>query len=127
MHEMNDIAPAGAAELVVEWAPFRLAPGAEEPALLEASEALQRRFLDRREGFLRRDLLRGAGGQWADLVFWGDAASAKAASRAVGESAECLRYFSLMVPDDPDHPDGGMLHLRRVQGFTAGHFAAAGS
>lgn len=62
MHEMNDIAPSDAAQLVVEWAPFRLAAGAEEPALLEASEALQRRFLDGREGFLRRDLLRGPDG-----------------------------------------------------------------
>lgn len=103
---------------VVEWAPFRLAPGAEEAALLEASEAVQREFLEKQRGYLRRELLRGAGGQWADLVFWADEDSVSAAMRGIEGSAECQRYFSLMVPHHPEDPMGGMLHLKRVRAYA---------
>jgi hypothetical protein len=114
---MDDVSRSIASEhgpIVVEWAPFRLAPGADEAALLEASDALQRRFLERQPGYLRRELLRGTDGQWADLVFWADAESVKSAMQAIDGSAECQRYFSFMLPSDPSDPTGGMLHLQRV-------------
>ena len=121
MQEMNDATAAANAPLVIEWAPFRLAPHAAESGLLEAAEALQRDFLDQCPGFVRRELLRGPDGQWADLVFWSDEESAQAATRVVGDSAVCLRYFSFMVPHDPEAPHGGMLHLHRVRSYAPAH------
>jgi hypothetical protein len=102
---------------VIEWAPFRLADGVTEAALLDASETLQREFLARRPGFVRRELLRGADGGWSDLVVWADQASADAVMSAVGESAACRAYFALMRGADAADPGAGVLHLRRVRSY----------
>lgn len=104
-----------AAPGLVEWAPFRLRPGVSEAALLDASEALQRDFLARQEGFIRRHLLRGTDGQWADLVYWRDEVAANAVMAAVADSPVCHAYFQLMEgPADPAH---GVLHLHRVRSY----------
>ncbi len=103
--------------VVVEWAPFRLASGIDEAALLEASEALQRDFLQRQPGFLRRELLRGADGQWVDLVHWRDEPSASAAMRAAGSSPVCHTYFHLMEGGDNMDAGTGVLHLHRARAY----------
>ena len=54
--------------MVVEWAPFRVAPGVSESAILAESEAFQRDFLAGQHGFIRRELLVGPDGQWVDHV-----------------------------------------------------------
>ena len=126
MREMTEGHVDDETKLVIEWAPFRLASGATEASLLEASESLQREFLDRCAGFLRRELLCGTDGQWADLVYWSDEASAQAAARVVGDSPVCLRYFNLMVPHDAEHPEGGMLHLHRVRSYALAQHEPAG-
>jgi hypothetical protein len=102
---------------VVEWAPFRLAPGTEESALLEASEALQRDFLRHQPGFVRRELLRDADGHWVDLVVWTDHSSAMAAMSAAGSSAVCNAYFCLMAGGDDMDAGTGVLHLQRVRAY----------
>ena len=102
-------------ETVVEWAPFRLAPGVEPAALLEASEALQRDFLEHQPGFVRRELLRGADGQWADLVVWRDEASAMEVMKTVFSSAVCRAYFHMMEGGDDENAASNVLHLHRVR------------
>ena len=101
--------------VVVEWAPFRLADGVDEGALLEASAALQRDFLRHQPGFLRRELLRAAGGGWVDLVFWASQDAADAVVPAIAASPACHAYFRLMVGADPADPAAGVQHLRRVR------------
>jgi hypothetical protein len=95
-------------ELTIEIAPFRLAPGVTEAALIAASAALQRDFLAGRPGFLRRELLRTGEG-FADLVLWENAAAAEAAMAEVGRSAACAAYFRLMAAEDAD-PTAGVRH-----------------
>ena len=97
-------------EMVVEWAPFTLAEGATEAELLEASAALQKEFLARQDGFVRRELLRSKDGSWCDLVYWRDAASAEAIMSAIADSQICQRYFELMVGADPNDPAAGVQH-----------------
>ena len=104
-------------EVVVEWAPFRLAEGVSEEALLKASETLQEAFLANQRGFVRRELLRGTDGQWADLVHWEDEAAANAVFAAAGESAICHEYFRLMAMPEGADPAAGVLHLRRVRTY----------
>src|SRR5829696_1901722 len=100
---MGITSEVGAHELVVEWAPFRMANGVSEDELLAASETLQREFLTKQHGFVRRELLRGADGQWADLVHWENEAAANAVFAAAGESAICHEYFRLMaMPEGAD-------------------------
>lgn len=105
---------AAGSDVVVEWAPFWLAPGVDEAALLAASRALQEDFLRQQPGFLRRELLRGPDGQWVDLVHWRDAAAAAAVMRAAAASTTCHRYFQLMDGADIMEPGAGVLHLQRV-------------
>jgi hypothetical protein len=106
-------------ELVVEWAPFQLADGVTEEQLLAASEMLQREFLARQPGFVRRELLRGRGGQWVDLVHWETAEAASAVFAAAGTSAICRAYFELMVAPAGVDPSEAVLHLHGVRDYVA--------
>ena len=103
--------------VVIEWAPFRLADGVSESELLRASDALQTGFLANQPGFLRRDLLRGSDGQWVDLVFWADAASAARIMQIAMESPTCLEYFRLMAGADNPDPAAGVLHFSRLKTY----------
>ena len=105
-------------EIVIEWAPFRIAEGVTEEALLAASEALQRDFLASQRGFVHRELLRGADGQWVDLVHWENEAAANAAFTAAMESPHCAEYFKLLLLPEGG-PEAGVLHFHRVREYTA--------
>ena len=102
---------------VVEWAPFRVKAGVDDSTLLAASEALQRDFLAHQPGFVKRELLRGAEGQWVDLVYWRDEDSAMAVMPAIESSAVCQEYFHLMEGADAADPAAGVLHLHRVRSY----------
>ena len=104
--------------VVIEWAPFRAASGVSDAALLAESDALQRGFLVGQRGFVRRELLRGEDGQWIDLVYWEDQASADEAMRAANASPACSRYFQLMAGADLPDFGGSVMHLRRVRTYT---------
>ena len=101
--------------VVVEWAPFRLAEGARAAGLLEASEALQRDFLQHQPGFVRRELLRDEAGRWVDLVVWNDHSSAMAAMRAAEASPVCQAYFHLMAGGGETSAGTDVVHLRRIR------------
>jgi hypothetical protein len=103
---------------VVEWAPFRLADGVTEHELLAASETLQREFVARQRGFIHRELLRGANGQWADLVHWEDEEAAHAVFAAAMDSPVCADYFKLMVIPEGSDPATSVLHLHRVREYV---------
>jgi len=85
---------------VLEWAPFRLKAGVDEATLLAASEQLQRDFLAGQDGFVRRELIKGAEGSYVDLVWWDSFAASQAAMRKAAVSPACKRYVALM---DCDH------------------------
>ena len=104
--------------VVIEWAPFRLRDGVTEAELLEASEAIQREFLGRQPGFVRRELARGADGLWADVVHWADGGAAEAAMAAAATSLACRTYFELMVgANGGADPGEGLLHMQRVRAY----------
>lgn len=107
-NQMTDVA-------MVELARFRLASGVTEDELLNASDAIQRDFLQQQPGFLHRELLHDANGQWVDLLIWSDEASVASAMGAVSTSAACQSYFRLMAHDGQSPAD--VLHLRRVRQY----------
>ena len=109
--------PAGTA--IVEWAPFRLAAGVDPQALIVASETLQREFLERQPGFVRRELLHGPDGQWADLVVWRDERTASEAMSAAMSSPVCLAYFHLLEGGDDPATASSVLHFRRIREWPA--------
>jgi hypothetical protein len=100
-------------EHVVEWASFALKQGVSESALIEASRRLQDEFLRQQPGFLRRELVKEADGQYVDIVWWSSLAAAETAMAKTATSAACGRYFDLMKID-PDNPNAGVKHLRSV-------------
>jgi hypothetical protein len=99
-------------DMVIEWAPFRIRPGVDEPALLEAAQAIETAFLSSCEGFVRRELARRDGG-YVDIVWWRSKADADAAMAKTSSSEACERYFGLMDFDQAD-PAVGMTFLTRL-------------
>lgn len=82
--------------LTVEWAPFNIAQQVTEVALLKAADRVEKEFLQKQKGFVRRELLRQDDTHWVDLVYWENAESATMAASAANESEACNGYFSLM-------------------------------
>jgi len=94
---------------VLEWAPFRLKSGVDEATLLEMSGRLQRDFLAHQEGFVRRELIKGAEGAYIDLVWWASFAASQAAMKSAARSPMCRAYFGLMDCSDRDPRDEVLL------------------
>lgn len=105
--------------VIIEWAPFELAEGFDEKTLLQASETLQREFLSKQRGFIRRELLKGKNNQWVDLVYWQSREDAEQAAKNVAESAVCRHYFQCMLAADHDDPGAGVLHFERIETYPA--------
>lgn len=101
---------------VVEWAPFSVREGVAEAALIAASEKLQREFLAGQDGFVRRELVKGQGRSYVDLVWWNSMETAEAAMTKVMESAVCREYFALMEPHQAD-AGAGVLHFRSLRTY----------
>ncbi len=103
---------------VIEWAPFELAEGYDEKALLQASATLQKDFLSKQKGFIRRELLRGKGKQWVDLVYWQSREDAEQAHQNAASSAVCRNYFQCMLAADHDDPSAGVFHFERIETYA---------
>jgi hypothetical protein len=103
---------------VIEWAPFRLKEGVEESALLAASEAMQHGFLSQQKGYVRRELVKTADGQWADVVYWDSPASIGQGMKAAMENPACLKYFELMAGVDHADPSMGVMHLSVMKSYS---------
>jgi len=96
---------------VIEWASFRLKKGVTDADLIAASDEMQEEFLRQQKGFIKRELVKAADGQWADVVCWVSHADASAAMPKAMENAACLKYFDLLQGADPNHPEVGVLHF----------------
>jgi hypothetical protein len=104
-------------KITVEWAPFTLAEGVDEATLLAASEALQSEFISKQSGFISRELLKGEGNQWVDIIHWNSLAEAEQAARQAADSPICFKYFALMQNVDHDDPGAGVFHFERVRSY----------
>lgn len=90
---------------VIEFAPFTLAEGVDESTLAAASDALQKDFLSRQKGFIKRDLTRMADRQWADVIYWENRESVEQAMQTAPENPAALEYFELMAaPENGGEP-----------------------
>lgn len=105
--------------MTVEWAPFRMREGVTETELMDAAAAIQADFLERQDGYVRRELLRGADDTWCDLIYWRDAAAAEKAMQVALQSPSCARYFALMRGLEQEDPGTGLLHFELRRSFGA--------
>jgi hypothetical protein len=67
---------------VIEIVTFRLAPGQDEAAFLEADLTAQTEFFYRQPGIIRRTLARGPEDEWLALTLWSSSDAAAAAAEA---------------------------------------------
>ena len=102
----------------IEWAPFTLAEGVSESALLAASEVLQRDFLGNQPGFLHRELLKGNDGQWVDIIERESRDAIGQAMDNVQTRTVCQHYFTLMVSPSADDPSSSISLFDLVQHYA---------
>ena len=101
----------------IEMASFRLNAGVTEQQLLKASASLQEDFLSKQQGFIRRELVRGPGNEWLDVVYWSNKVSAEAAMKNAVESPACHLYFQLIEAEDHTHPENGVTIYECVSSY----------
>jgi len=105
--------------IAIELAPFTLASGLSEAALLAASDRLEQEFLARAEGYLGRMLVRKDGRNWLDIVFWQSSAHAAKAMEQAAASEVCGAYFQCMAAADHDDPSQGVTMFETVKRYGA--------
>lgn len=100
-------------KVTIEWAPFEVAGHVSNKQLEKAAADLEVNFLQKQDGYLRRELLKGEGKQWVDLVYWSSPEAAAKATKDANSSEAFIKYFSLMVGlvDAED----GISHYRQVK------------
>jgi hypothetical protein len=82
---------------ILEFAQFRLIPGADPAALTTAARAMGP-WLAARPGYLARQLVQGPDGTWTDVVHWQSAEHAHAAGEALMQSPEAAPMMALIDP-----------------------------
>lgn len=95
---------------VVEIVLFRLKEGIRHEDFLQAADAL---MLDLRRisGYIKRELLCDASGQWVDLVYWRSLDEALAAAEQFN-TLPSARPFNAMI-----EPPSRMLHVQRLRHY----------
>lgn len=84
--------------MIVEISQFRLVPGSDERAFVEAAEETQSAFLGQQEGFVSRDLLPSEDGSWMDVVRFVDTEAAQAAFQAFAGHPNVKAFESMLDP-----------------------------
>jgi len=106
-----------AGRVVIEWAPFKVAPGVTEEQLLAAAKEIQDGFLKHQKGFLRRELLRDRDGGYVDVLHWTDQASVDAAMKEAMASPACAAYFQCMAVTDHASAEASVSFFDRVASY----------
>lgn len=91
---------------------FRLKPGVQEAAFLEANRAVQT-DLQKASGYIRRELSRNEDGQWLDMVYWNSLAEAKQAAEAFPTWPSTQRIAGMI-----DETSINMLHLHPAVAYN---------
>lgn len=84
--------------VIVEVSQFRLVPGTDEQAFLEAAAATQSGFLAEQEGFIGRDLLRTDDGSWMDIVRFESGEAAQVAFEGFAGHPGVEAFESMLDP-----------------------------
>ncbi len=95
---------------VVEIVLFRLKEGIRHEDFLQAADALML-DLRRMSGYIKRELLCDASGQWVDLVYWRSLDEALAAAEQFN-TLPGARPFNAMI-----EPPSRMLHVQRLRHY----------
>ncbi|EKR66294.1 hypothetical protein LEP1GSC036_3964 [Leptospira weilii str. 2006001853] len=87
--------------MYIQLAPGRAKVGVDEATILKASDEFETHFVKQQKGIIKRILMKGKGGTYADLVFFEskEAADRVAEAEQAGHPA-CLDFFQLFEMDE---------------------------
>ena len=91
----------------IETTTFRLDPGSDESALLDADQRAQTEFFYRQPGLVRRTTARGGDGEWLVVVLWASETEADSAQARSGADPAMSAFRALM--------DGSSVRTRRYR------------
>ena len=97
----------------IEWAPFIKKAHVSDDALIAAADLVNRAFLTKQKGFIRRELISKTSTEYADLIYWETEEDAVNAGNKVNTCAECNAYFTLM--DMNSQTTNGFSHYRIIK------------
>ena len=105
--------------MYIQLAPGKLKAGVSEEAALRASDEFDENFVKKQRGIIRRLLLKGKDGVFADLVFFEskEAADRVAEAEQQGHPA-CMAFFQLWEMDG-SKPDMGILSFEHLKTYES--------
>ena len=103
--------------IYVQLVPVRLRDGLDAATLLEASDTFQRSFVSKQDGIMKRMLLKGKNGGYADLVFFESKDDADRVAKIEQTSPECLEFSKIMEAPDESLPDMGILSFEHIKTY----------
>lgn len=81
---------------LIEISTFRLVPGAEDEAFLDADRRFQTEVIPNHAGFVRRTTARGDDGEWLVMVLWRSTQDADASGRLASDHPVTHEFNSLV-------------------------------
>ncbi|MFO1471338.1 MAG: hypothetical protein U1F27_09895 [Turneriella sp.] len=101
--------------MYIQLAPGKAKPGVDDRTISMASDEFQAHFIQQQKGIIKRILLKGSDGTYADLVFFESKAAAEqvAAAEQAGHPA-CMAFFQLFEMDETK-PDMGILSFEEIK------------
>lgn len=103
--------------MYIQLAPGKLKTGISEEAALKASDEFEENFVKKQKGIIKRILLKGKDGTYADLVFFEnkEAADRVAEVEQQGHPA-CMAFFQLWEMDETK-PNMGVLSFEEIKTY----------
>ncbi len=102
-------------KFIVEIIQFKLVDGVNEEVFLQDATNVQKRFLEKQEGYAgTRQLLKDKDGEWVDIVYWESLEDAQKAQEAAMVSKTCMPMFEKIDPSSVK-----MLHLEQVMTWNS--------
>lgn len=78
---------------IVEITTFRLIPGVKVKDFKESTIVMQKEFLEKQHGFVKRTLTVSADSVWTDIVYWQDEQSAEKTMQLAEKSELALPFM----------------------------------
>ena len=103
--------------MYVQLAPIHLKDGFDEKALLEASDVFEAAFVRKQRGILKRVLLKGKHGGYADLVFFESKDDADRVAELEASSEACHEFGRIIEAPDGSLPDMGVLGFEHMKTY----------
>jgi hypothetical protein len=103
--------------MYIQLAPGKVKAGVDEQTLLKASDEFDANFVQKQKGIIKRILMKGKDGTYADLVFFEskEAADRVAEVEQAGHPA-CMAFFQLFEMDETK-PDMGVLSFEGMKTY----------